>query len=168
MPACDNGAMPLPTLRRALSLAPGDWIRFAQAWLVLLAADLGLRWLPFARVERLLAPARTGRRTAEDPVVARCVWAIAAASRHHLKTMTCLPRALGLRWLLGRAGCAADLRIGVAREEDRLLAHAWVELEGRPVGEWEGRPSSFQPLLEASGNLRTASTRRGSSSNPEG
>lgn len=162
--------MPWSTFRRALSLSPEDWLRFTQAWLVLLIADLGLRWLPFARVERLLEPARSGRRSsaAEDSVVARCVWAAAAASRHHLKTMTCLPRAFGLRWLLGRAGCAADLRIGVRREGDQLLAHAWVELDGRPVGEAEGGPSPFQPLLEIPGDLRTASTTRGSSANPQG
>ncbi|HEX7185269.1 MAG TPA: lasso peptide biosynthesis B2 protein [Thermoanaerobaculia bacterium] len=160
--------MQLPTLRRALSLAPEDWIRFAQAWIVLWIASLGLRWLPFARMERLLTPVQKGRRSSDDCVVARCVWATAAASRHHLKRMTCLPRALGLRWLLGRAGFAADLRIGVRREGDQLLAHAWVELDGQPVGEAQGEPSPFQPLLEIPGDLRTASTTRGSSSNPEG
>lgn len=161
--------MPAPAteLRRALSLAPADWLRFAQAWVVLLAADLGLRWLPFPRVERLLAPARADRRAAEDRAAARCVWAVAAAARHHLKPMTCLPRALGLRWLLGRAGFAADLRIGVAREGDRLLAHAWVELDGRPLGEPEGEPSPFQPLLEIAADSGTASTPRSGSSKPE-
>ena len=45
----------------------------------------------------------------------RLVWATAAAARHHLYPMRCLPQALCLRWLLGRHGIAAELRIGVAR-----------------------------------------------------
>jgi hypothetical protein len=63
------------------------------------------------------------------------VWATAAAARHHLYPMRCLPQALCLRRLLGRHGIAAELKIGVARQDGELAAHAWVECEGRPVGE---------------------------------
>jgi hypothetical protein len=60
--------------------------------------------------------------------------------------MTCLPRGLCLRLLLARRGIAGILRIGVARDGERLLAHAWIEHDGRPLGEGEsiGR---FEPLL---------------------
>jgi hypothetical protein len=63
--------------------------------------------------------------------------------------MHCLERSLCLRQLLGRRGLETRLRIGVAREEDRLLAHAWVEWEGRPLGETESAVACFEPLLDA-------------------
>lgn len=115
-------------------LTPRNLWAFLRAWTVLLAMDWGLRLLPFARLERLLAP-KLGGRIPDEAAVPRLVWATAAASRHHLYPMRCLPRALCLRWLLGRHGIETDLRIGVARNEAGLDAHAWVEREGRPVGE---------------------------------
>ena len=132
-------------MTRLRRLRPPDLWAFARAWIILLAADVGLRLLPYPRLERLLA-ARRRKKVADDEVIPRLAWATAAASRHHLYTMRCLPRALCLRWLLGRYGIAADLRIGVARQEEGLDAHAWVEWRGRPVGEDLGVAERFAPL----------------------
>ena len=112
---------------------PADLKAFTHAWILLLVADLGLRTLPFARLDRWLAPRVKGQ--ADEAAVGRLVWATAAAARHHLYPMRCLPQALCLRRLLGRHGIAAELKIGVARQDGELAAHAWVEREGRPVGE---------------------------------
>lgn len=147
--------MGLPMLRpakfsRALRRGPRAWGLFARAWLALPAADLCLRWLSFPRVERLFAPPATLPAIADDEAVRLRVWAVDAAARHHLWVMTCLPRALCLRWLLGRAGIPAELRIGIARQDGQLLAHAWVERDGAPVGEREAGLSSFHPLHEVS------------------
>lgn len=60
--------------------------------------------------------------------------------------MHCLPHSLVLARMLRRRGIAAELRIGVAREPDRLLAHAWVEWEGRALGETTEGLASFTPL----------------------
>jgi len=117
---------------------------FSRAWAVLLAADVGLRLLPFRRLEGLLTPRRRGE--ADEAAVGRLVWATAAAARHHLYPMRCLPRALCLRWLLGRHGIQAHLKIGVARNGTGLDAHAWVEREGHPVGEGPGVADRFAPL----------------------
>ncbi|MFL6232409.1 MAG: lasso peptide biosynthesis B2 protein [Thermoanaerobaculia bacterium] len=123
---------------------PEDLWAFARAWSLLLAADLGLRAFPFPRVERWLSPVLSS--TAEEREVGRLVWATEAAARHHLYPMRCLPKALCLRWLLGRHGIESDLRIGVARQEDGLAAHAWVERQGRPVGEDPRVEERFAPL----------------------
>lgn len=123
---------------------PEDLWAFARAWGLLLAADLGLRALPFARVDRWLSPAVSS--PAEEPAVGRLVWATEAAARHHLYPMRCLPKALCLRWLLGRHGIESTLRIGVARQDGALAAHAWVERQGRPVGEAPGVEERFAPL----------------------
>jgi hypothetical protein len=131
-------------MTRLSRLTPANVWAFLRAWAVLLAADLGLRLLPFRRLESLLTPRPRGEE--DEGAVGRLVWATAAAARHHLYPMRCLPRALCLRWLLGRHGIRADLRIGVARHEARLDAHAWVEREGRPVGEGPGVADRFAPL----------------------
>lgn len=125
-----------------------DLWTFARAWVLLLAADVGLRAISFQQVDRRLAP-RVPVTAPDEAAVGRIVWATEAAARHHLYPMRCLPKALCLRWLLGRHGIAAELRIGVARQGGELSAHAWVERNGRPVGEAPGVGDRFSPLGSA-------------------
>ena len=120
---------------------------FTQAWLLLLVADLGLRTISFARLDRWLAPKVKG--PADERAVGRLVWATAAAARHHLYPMRCLPQALCLRRLLGRHGMASELKIGVVRQDGELAAHAWVERDGRPVGEASSVEQRFATLNSA-------------------
>jgi hypothetical protein len=124
-----------------------DLWAFAQGWIFLLLADLGLRAVSFARLDGWLTPTVKGQ--PDEAAVGRLVWATAAAARHHLYPMRCLPQALCLRWLLGRHGMAAELKIGVARQEDGLAAHAWVERRGQPVGEASSVEQRFATLGSA-------------------
>lgn len=124
-----------------------DLWAFARAWGLLLAADLGLRFLSFPRVDRWLAPALTG--DPEEGEIGRLVWATEAAARHHLYPMRCLPKALCLRRLLIRHGIDAELRIGVSTRDGDLAAHAWVERHGAPVGETRDVEDRFPPLRSA-------------------
>lgn len=143
----------LPSLQRLLSLTPDDWLVLGEAWLVLLAADLGLRLLPYPRVDRLFSPWHRTAGPRDMPpgrdAAVRSAWATKAAARRHLWQMRCLPQSLCLRWLLARRGLPAELRLGVVREEHGLVAHAWVELDGQPVGESEEGISRFAPLGQA-------------------
>jgi hypothetical protein len=130
---------------RVWRLSRAEWWALLEAWTGLLAAGLALRLLPFWRVERIFAPRRAGGQAGgqggwdpgePDPaLVSRLVWASRAAARRHFRPMHCLPRALCLRWLLGRHGIETELRIGVSKRRGDLAAHAWVEHRGRPVGE---------------------------------
>ncbi len=134
-------------LRRLCRLDRAEAWAFARAWALLLAADLGLRLLPFPRLERWLAPPPAGAAAAaQETAVPRLVWATAAAARHHLYPMRCLPQALCLRWLLGRHGIAAELRLGVERRRGEVRAHAWLERDGRPVGDEPGVADRWVPL----------------------
>jgi hypothetical protein len=138
-------------LRRLRRLNRGEVWALARAWWLLLAVDVGLRTLPFQRLEGWLAQVPRGR--AEEPdeaAVSRLVWATAVAARHHLYPMRCLPQALCLRWLLGRLGIATALRIGVERRRGDLRAHAWVERDGHPVGEDFRVADRFAPLRPVS------------------
>ena len=131
---------------RNISRAEG--LALGRAGMILLAADVSLRLLPFPRVERLFMPRYPATGSGGEEAVSLCAWATGAAARHHLWPMRCLPSSLCLRWMLGRAGLPARLRLGVARDGGRLLAHAWVELAGRPVGETEEGIAPFAPLAK--------------------
>ena len=63
------------------------------------------------------------------------------ASRRGPYAATCLRRSLALWWLLQRRRLPAEVRIGVARDEGRVHAHAWVELAGWVVND---RPAVAQ------------------------
>jgi len=110
----------LPARRRSL------FIRSAM----LIAAFRACLWVvPFSRTQRLATRLSSGsaRRRSSAPEVA---WAVGLAERR-LPVGNCLSRALAAQVLLARSGHQADIRIGVAREDDgRFLAHAWVESGG--------------------------------------
>lgn len=63
---------------------------------------------------------------------------------------TCLTQALALQYVLGRAGHASRLKIGVRRDESGAFrAHAWVVCENRVVLGALGTPlDRFTPLAE--------------------
>lgn len=121
----------LPRAHRLLLVRAGLW---------LLAVDLGLRVLGFARLRQLLA---RGVAPASEPVAGADTWGeaetlarwVAVAARHHLYPMRCLTRSLVVWRLLARRGIASELHIGVRKQASELVAHAWVECAGRPVGE---------------------------------
>jgi hypothetical protein len=46
---------------------------------------------------------------------------------------TCLRRSLVLHRMLRKRGIAADFRIGIGKDGERLLGHAWVESDGNPI-----------------------------------
>jgi hypothetical protein len=121
-----------------------------QAWVLLLAIDLGLRWLPFRKirgfVQEKTRPAERPPEADPSAAIQRTAWIVDIAAGHHLYPMRCLRRTLVLQWLLGRRGICADLRIGVERNEAGLVAHAWLEYQGQPIGQLEGIEGRFLPL----------------------
>jgi hypothetical protein len=55
---------------------------------------------------------------------------VGLAVRHGGRPATCLQRSLALLWLLRRNGISSELHIGTRKEDGRLEAHAWIEIEG--------------------------------------
>ncbi len=133
---------------RALSWA--DRVTAAAAFGWLLAAEAGLRVFGLPRTRRLLAPRRL--RTSHRPAPAE-VERLTLLTRKACRAVYpagCLPRSLVLERCLQRAGAPAELRIGVRLEEGRFDAHAWVEVDGAPVGEPEGVELRFARLEDTS------------------
>ncbi len=124
------------------------WV-LVQAWGLLPAVDVALRLTSLHRVQAFVRRAAPEERpgTASGSVTAlRAQALVAAAAQHHLYPMTCLRQALVLQWLLARRGIAAELRIGVRREADRLMAHAWLEKDGLPLEPRGVGSQRFEPL----------------------
>ena len=70
------------------------------------------------------------------------------AARHGLYRANCLKRSLVTWWLLQRRGIAAELNIGVNKDDGDFNAHAWVEYGGCTLVEADNvteKYSSFGP-----------------------
>jgi transglutaminase superfamily protein len=60
-------------------------------------------------------------------------WAVSCAARHVPFEAVCLPQAIAAKKMLARRGVKSVLHFGVARGEDSLDAHAWVDSDGVEV-----------------------------------
>jgi len=121
-------------LARLASL-PGQERRLLVSALVLVAATrAALPLVPFRRLQALAQRASTPRAgvgaSRAGPSPERVAWAVGVAARY-VPDATCLAQALALQRLLSRYGHRAELRIGVAKEDGDLKAHAWLEREGK-------------------------------------
>jgi hypothetical protein len=136
-------------LQLVSQLSLGDWLVLVEAWWALLGFFLALRWLNFDRLEAFTRPA-AGKVPSSSEALQ---WAhnrqkvVSLAGRLHLLSMTCLPRAITLRWMLSRHAIPAELRIGVNKASTRMVAHAWVEVEGEAIGEPEDITERFSLML---------------------
>jgi hypothetical protein len=132
-----------------LALPSPDRRLLLRALMPLTILRAGLWMLPFPRVlslvERWKRPGAAPAHSAH-PAPEKLAWAVRAASAAIPGGRNCLLRALAMQVMLGRAGHASELRLGVARPgEAAFAAHAWVECAGKIVmGEDEA--AAYVPL----------------------
>jgi transglutaminase superfamily protein len=98
-----------------------------EAALMLILARLAVRFVPASRIftwaDRL--PRRVKRFAIGE---ARWVeWSVERIGNNPRLRTLCLPRALAVHAMLRRRGIASRLCLGVARNGQELIAHAWVE-----------------------------------------
>lgn len=100
--------------------------------LLVCAIRAGLWLLPFRVMRRIIRKTRRASLKSDARVsVERAAWAVGVVS-NYVPSATCLTQALATVVLARRYGQEALLRIGVVRTDvGGLLAHAWVESEGR-------------------------------------
>jgi hypothetical protein len=75
-----------------------------------------------------------------------------AVARHLFFKTNCLEQSLALWWLLRKRGIAAEVRIGVRKNEQRLEAHAWVDFGGavlNDAGDTHVHFSAFEGSITA-------------------
>lgn len=132
-----------------------DWGLFCRAWLELIAAGRGLRRNGVGETIDALGRSTGVGGGVGDGAEARLVTeriaaAVGRAARFTYPRPTCLVRSIALARMLLRKGFPAEVRFGVRPPVDGVLAaHAWVEVDGRVVGDRADIGSEFQPLLPA-------------------
>jgi hypothetical protein len=127
---------------------PADLPLLAMAWLMLLAVDIALRVVPFARLDKALSPRPSPRsaRGISAGDVDRICSIVDAAARRQYADASCLRRAIVIRCILGGRGASTRLRLGVRKAGSELVAHAWLELNGQPVGQAQDPRDAFATL----------------------
>ena len=143
----------IESIRKLFRLSPEDRLLLGQAWAALLLVRLMLGVLPFTTIRAVCVRARRPVNINETPTdvrphILRVARLVEIAARYSPAGATCLTETLALAWLLGRRGIMTNVRIGVARRNRHVAAHAWLEREGRPIyGLSDG--DRYVPLLPA-------------------
>lgn len=106
------------------ALPRSDRRRLIEAFVTLEVVRIALRLFAIERVRAWASRRRQGTASVD-----RIVWAVRTAARWMPGT-TCLYSALTLQRLLASQGYSSELHIGVARQEQRFAAHAWLERDG--------------------------------------
>jgi len=121
-----------------------------RAWVLLLVAAPALRVFGFRWTQAVLTPragASAGRRDLpEAQAIARTVH---RAANWSPSKPNCLARSLVLVRLLRLKGFEAELRIGVAKPDETLAAHAWVEHGGVALAEADSTLQTYVPFDQA-------------------
>lgn len=140
---------PVSAARRIARLPLGTWTALVRVVPTVAAVRLALWILPYRTVLKLFgSPKARGARPASYAVstLRTADW----VGRTALGDKPCLTQALAARWLLGRAGFDADLKIGARREASEFKAHAWLEMNGRVVLGGAASPSLYTTLTSVS------------------
>ena len=140
------------------------------AYGLLARAYWALRREPFARLRSWTeAPLHAATRPAPgnvEPTVERISRWVSAAASYHFLRIQCLERSLVLQRLLAGAGVPSELKIGIEKVEGRLHAHAWVEVDGRPISEPEAIEARFRPFAAYLTATKTSETLGSSQQTP--
>jgi hypothetical protein len=110
------------------------------ALVALPVAAMGLAAFGFGKTQALMArwprPVHLGVRPDAPALAESVARVVAIAAAHGPVRVSCLRRSLVTWWLLRAQGVATTVRVGVSGPgQGDFNAHAWVEHEGRPVGE---------------------------------
>jgi len=99
----------------------------------LLAARLSLRFLGFAKTLKMIKRVTPNHPSAQpdELLVLQTIQRLKVVAALFPGRFACLERSVVLFVLLRRTGLPVELRIGV--QPHRFRAHAWVELDGRPI-----------------------------------
>ena len=137
-------------LRKFLARSWADRALLVRAFVLVSAVRVGLWVLPYRTVERLTeCPVTPREMTPEEELLSlrRIVGAVEAMSRRLLGAKPCLTQALAAQRILRQGGIDSTLRIGVAKDGQELLAHAWLERGERVLIGGGRSPRLYAPLV---------------------
>jgi hypothetical protein len=129
---------------------PGDFWMLMKVTAMTVACRAALRIAPFRKVHSFVEKPRQAGVSVRSPRDAyQIAWAASTAGKWLLPNRPCLTQALVLKYLYDRRGFPATLRIGVKKSDDnKLLAHAWVESNGQVVIGGSTSPDEYRAFPE--------------------
>lgn len=107
-----------------------------------------------------LAERLPSRHAVDDVYRRQAAWAASRVGSRLLPKRPCLTQALVAQFFLWRRGDdTTTMHIGVTKGEDgNLLAHAWLEHQGRVVIGGTGSPQRYQQLDQLAERIQAPST----------
>jgi hypothetical protein len=131
-------------------LSRAQWGMLLRVTPLIIATRGALAVLPFRSVVQYVESQGSNRSGPALPAgdVPHVLWATHAVGNRLLRGRACLTQALVAKFLLARRGVPAALRIGVAKDREKLAAHAWIEQDGRVLIGGETSPQRFKALPE--------------------
>jgi hypothetical protein len=136
-------------LQKFNQLSRQEKLLFLQTMLVLTSVTLGLRALPWLKLQRLLLKLANwhARSAVRRRVSLRSITQSIRAASHYIPKATCLPQALTAQHLLIWNSYPADFQIGVAKDANgKLEAHAWVTSQNKIIAGGERTTNRFVSL----------------------
>ena len=134
------------------------WSHFVIAWILLPVVATSIKFKGFVwTCERLLRdpfkelPKTMQPRTLKEIEDAKCIHgSVLRAGRYwpHKKN-NCLQRATLACFFVRLKQIPCRIRLGVNGDDpaDMSFAHAWIEVNGNPIGESKGAMNNFQPFV---------------------
>jgi len=126
-------------------------LSFSEVWFLMEAAavvvgfDVAFRLFSSKTCLALFERKAGSRERRQGGNLQRMAWLVDVADRYAPGKSSCLRQTAALAWLLRRRGVATSLRIGVAREGNKLTAHSWLESgDGQMFGLSD--PDQYTPL----------------------
>ena len=140
-------------LRKLAKLSAADWLIIPQLVALSVPLWIGLRTLPLNMLAGFLNGCASSRWLRWFPLGHRrqpeeALYLLAdRAARVTKGDRRCLVRSLLLFWMLKARHAPAHLLIGVNREDSEFRAHAWIEAQGRVLGDSADAATRFTTLL---------------------
>lgn len=159
-----------PDLRRIrhaagklLRSGPSGWWLLVQAEVQILAASALVRRHPRGELIRVLEEGYSAAdaRRSDFRAAEAIALALDRAARFGLVHPLCLVRSIALHRLLERRRIhGSRINVGIRMYGSTFAAHAWVELEGRVIGDDPTYVGQFAPLAGESGGIELLTAAR--------
>lgn len=139
--------------RKLLGLSRPEMVALFTAQRELLDARRRLRNAPVGSLVRPVDGGEVGSGTVDEAILEGFAVAVARVSQYGVFRPTCLVRAMALERMIDKveSQSGAVVRVGIAEERGEFLAHAWIELNGKVVGDHPSNIRRFTPLQDFSG-----------------
>jgi Transglutaminase-like superfamily len=119
--------------RRLREVGPAGWLLLFKTFCFLLAAKVALRWLPMKKIIGWKQRPLKRRGESSEEELLRVRHAVLVVARYSPLRFVCFPQCLAASALLRAEGIESRLHYGVARPDDKLVTHTWLEAGGQIV-----------------------------------